>query len=213
MARLKIPATRSNLLAMKQRLELAQEGYRLLDKKRDVIIMEILSLIEEAEHVKEQTDRQFARAYASLQEARAVMGTERVRRIALSRPREVSVRVIPRSIMGVVIPSVTVEGLERELSYGFGDTSVLLDQVREEWATALGLIGQLAEKVTTVWRLALELRRAQRRVNALENIFIPSYEETLAYIEERLEEKDREELFRMKRAKARLGQWRVEEQI
>lgn len=211
MPRLKVPATRSNLLAMRQRLELAEEGFRLLDKKRDVIIMEILSMIEEAEHVEEQTGRQFAKAYASLQEARVVMGTEKVRRIALSRPREVSVRVIPRSIMGVVIPSVTCEGFERELSYGFGDTSVLLDKVREEWAAALSLIGQLAEKVTTVWRLALELRRAQRRVNALENIFIPSYQETLAYIEETLEEKDREELFRMKRAKARLGAWRRQE--
>ena len=68
-------------------------------------------------------------------------------------------------------------------------------------ASVLALMGQLAEKVTTVWRLALELRRTQRRVNALENIFIPSYEETLAYIQETLEEKDREELFRLKRAK------------
>ena len=209
MARLRVPATRSNLLAMRQHLKLAEEGYRLLDKKRDVIIMEILSLIGEAERAKELSDERFAKAYASLQEARAVMGTERVRRIALSRPREVSVRVIPRSIMGVVVPSVTCEGLHKELSYGFGDTSVLLDQVREEWAAALALIAQLAEKVTTVWRLALELRRAQRRVNALEHIFIPAYEETVAYIQETLEEKDREELFRLKRAKARLGQWRA----
>jgi len=208
MARLKVSPTRSSLLAMKQHLALAQEGHRLLEKKRDVIIMEILSLIEEAERVQERTEQQFSVAYASLQEARAVMGTEKVRRIALSRPREVSVRVIPRSIMGVVVPSVSCEGLERDLSYGFGDTSVLLDQVREEWAAALDLIGQLAEKATTVWRLALELRRAQRRVNALENISIPSYQETVAYIQETLEEKDREELFRMKRAKAKLGAWR-----
>ncbi len=211
MARIRTPATRSSLLAIKQHLKLAQEGHRLLDKKRDVLIMEILSLIGDAERAREQADEQFARAYASLQEARAVMGTQRVMRIALSRPREVRVRVIPRSIMGVVVPSVSCEGACRELSYGFGDTSVLLDQVREEWAAALDLIAQLAEKVTTVWRLALELRRAQRRVNALENIFIPSYQETVAYIQETLEEKDREELFRLKRAKAKLGEWRARE--
>lgn len=211
MARLRVSATRSNLLAIRQRLELAREGHRLLEKKRDVLIMEIMSMIEDAEQVREKVGKGFSRAYASLQEARAVMGTERVRRIALSRPQEVSVRITPRSIMGVVVPSVSCEVPERELSYGFGDTSVLLDQVREEWTAALALIGRLAERVTTVWRLALELRRTQRRVNALENIFIPSYEETLTYIQETLEEKDREELFRMKRAKAMLTERRARE--
>ena len=104
--------------------------------------------------------------------------------------------------MGVVVPSVHAQAPENRLSYGFGDTSVTLDQAQREWARVLALMGELAEKVTTVWRLALELRRTQRRVNALERVFIPSYQETLRYIEETLEEKDREELFRTKRAKA-----------
>jgi V/A-type H+/Na+-transporting ATPase subunit D len=205
MARLKVPATRSNLVLMKQRLKLARDGHRLLNKKRDVLIMEILRLIQDAEHIQKQVETQFQRAYATLQEARAAMGTERVRRIALSRPHEFDIRITPRSIMGVVIPSVSCHLPERQLFYGFGDTSVVLDQAQREWAAILGLIGQLAETVTTVWRLALELRRTQRRVKALENIFIPSYVETLTYIQETLEEKDREELFRLKRSKARIN--------
>ena len=204
MARLQVPPTRSNLLEIRHSLRLARQGYDLLDRKRDVLILEILRMIGEAERVQVEVQERFARAYQTMEEARAVMGTERMRRIALYRTQEVDVRITPRSIMGVVVPSVTYRVPETKLLYGFGDTSVMLDQTQQDWAAALVLMGELAEKVTTVWRLALELRSTQRRVNALENIFIPSYEETLRYIEEAMEEKDREELFRMKRAKARL---------
>lgn len=202
MARLKLSPTRSNLVVIRQRLRLATEGHDLLEKKRDVLIMEILRMIDDAERVQQQVTEQFARGYAMMQRARVMMGTERVRRFALSHPTGLDIRITPRSVMGVVVPSVHAQVPESHLSYGFGDTSVTLDQAQREWAGVLALMGQLAEKVTTVWRLALELRRTQRRVNALESIFIPSYLETLTYIEETLEEKDREELFRMKRAKA-----------
>jgi len=189
---------------MRERLKLAREGHQLLDKKRDVLIIEILRLIDDAERIQRQVDAQFVKAYQVMQEARAAMGTERVRRLALSRPQEVDVEITPRSIMGVVVPSVRYAVPERRMSYGFGDTSVLLDQVQEQWSIVLSQMGQLSEKVTTVWRLAIELRRTQRRVNALEHIFIPSYEETVDYIRDMLEEKDREDLFRLKRAKDRL---------
>ena len=202
MARLKLSPTRSNLLMVKHRLKLAREGHQLLEKKRDVLIMEVLALIQDAERVQREVEVQFAKAYASMQEARAGMGTERVRRLALSRPHEVEIEITPRSVMGVAVPTVQFDAPQRQLLYGFGDTSVVLDQVHRRWRHALALMGDKAEKVTTVWRLALELKRTQRRVNALENIFIPTYEETLRYIQEMLEEKEREELFRLKRAKA-----------
>ena len=201
MPRLKLSPTRSNMLMVAQRLKLAKEGHQLLEKKRDVLIMEILRLIEDAEQVQRDVELEFKKAYGSMQDARAGMGTERVRRLALSRPQEVEIHVTPRSVMGVVVPSVRFNSPQRQLLYGFGDTSVILDQVHRRWRHALALMGDLAEKVTTVWRLAIELRRTQRRVNALENIFIPTCEETLHYIQDMLEEKEREELFRMKRAK------------
>jgi len=189
-------------MVIRQRLRLATEGHRLLEKKRDVLIMEILRMIDDAERVQQQVSEQFSHGYATMQRARVMMGTERVRRFALSHPSGLDIRITPRSVMGVVVPSVHAQVPESHLSYGFGDTSVTLDQAQREWSGVLALIGQLAEKVTAVWRLAVELRRTQRRVNALESIFIPSYVETQSYIEETLEEKDREELFRMKRAKA-----------
>ena len=203
MPRLKMAATRSNLITVKQQLALAREGHRLLDRKREVLIMEILRIINQAEDVQRQVEAQFQQAYSVLQEARAAMGTERVMRFALSRTGDIDVHITPRSIMGVVVPDVLVKTPETQLPYGFGDTSVVLDRAQREWAGVLGLMGPLADRVTTVWRLALELKRTQRRVNALESVFIPAYEETVRYIEETLEEKDREDLFRLKRTKAR----------
>lgn len=203
MPRLKIAATRSNLITVKQQLTLAQDGHRLLDRKREVLILEILRIINQAEDIQRQVEDQFQQSYAVLQEARAAMGTERVMRFALSRTSDIDVHITPRSIMGVVVPDVQVKTPETQLPYGFGDTSVLLDRAQREWASVLGLMGPLADRVITVWRLTLELKRTQRRVNALESVFIPAYEETVRYIEETLEEKDREDLFRLKRAKAR----------
>jgi V/A-type H+-transporting ATPase subunit D len=203
MPRLKIAATRSNLITTKQQLALARDGHRLLDRKREVLILEILRIINQAEAIQRQVEDQFQQSYAVLQEARAAMGTERVMRFALSRTSDIDVHITPRSIMGVVVPDVQVKTPETQLPYGFGDTSVLLDRAQREWGNVLGLMGPLADRVITVWRLTLELKRTQRRVNALESVFIPAYEETVRYIEETLEEKDREDLFRLKRAKAR----------
>ncbi len=213
MPRLRLSATRSSLLSIKQQLALAQEGYRLLNKKRDVLVREILRMIQDAESVQAQVDEQFKKAYASLQEARAAMGTERVRRVALARVDaiKVDVQITPHSIMGVLVPNVQYTVSGQHLLYGFGDTSLLLDEAQQQWAEVLALMGRLAETVTTVWRLALELRRTQRRVNALEKVFIPTYQETFSYIEGALEEKDREELFRIKRAQASLANRRTEE--
>ena len=196
--------TRSNLLLVKQRLALAREGHRLLGRKRDVLMLEITHTIEDAERVQAEAQKRFTVAYAEIEEARVAEGTERLRRIALATPHEVDVRVTPRSVMGVPVPTVGYVLPKRRPLYGLGDSSVAIDEAERAWTEVLDILGQLAEKVTTVWRLALELRRTQRRVNALENIFIPAYEESLRFIQDTLEEKDREDLFRMKRAKDRL---------
>jgi V/A-type H+/Na+-transporting ATPase subunit D len=201
MARLKISPTRSNLLMVRQRLSLAREGHDLLNRKRDVLMSEILRTIDDAQAVQNEVDAQFAKAYEMLQEAKAVMGTERVRRAALMQDEELGIQVTPRSVMGVVVPSIRSENVERQPTYGFGDTSVLLDQARMEWAQALSMLGRLSEMVTSVSRMAFELRKTQRRVNALEEVHIPSYEDTLKYIEETLEEKDREELSQLKQTR------------
>jgi len=161
-------------------------------------------MVEEAETVRNEARDRFAEAYQRLDVARAIMGTEQVRRLALSGQRSVDVEITPRSVMGVAVPMVRYEVLKAELTYGLGTTSVVLDQAQLEWDAVLALIGRLAEKVTTVWRLALELRSTQRRLNALEHLYIPMYTEAVARIEQALEEREREEFYRAKRAKAKL---------
>lgn len=204
MARLKISPTRSNLQLTRQRLELARQGHRLLERKRDVLMIEIMRLIEDAERVRAEIQERYARAYAAIEEARVAEGTEHLRRVAVAHPPATGLQITPRSVMGVVVPTVEYDLPPERPAFGPGDSSVLLDAARTAWRDAFSLTGELAEKVTTVWRLALELRRTQRRVNALENMFIPSYEETVAYIQDTLDEKDREDLFRSKRAQERL---------
>jgi len=199
-----VPPTKAGLLEIRQRLDTVQRGFELLDRKRDVLITEILATVDEAEALRDQTRDRFAEAYERLEVARVVMGTEQVRRIALSSQRSVDVAITPRSVMGVIVPSVRYDVKKATPTYGSGTSSVVLDQARLEWAAALELVGGLAEKVTTVWRLSLELRRTQRRLNALEHLYIPMYQEMVTHIEQVLEEKEREEFYRAKRAKAKL---------
>ena len=206
MARLRLSPTRSNLLVVRQRLTLARQGHKLLESKRDVLMIEIMRLIADAERVRSTAQVRFERAYVAIEEARVAEGTERLRRFALAMPHGTELRITPRSIMGVVVPSVSFHMPPRRPLFGFGNSSVQLDRAELAWGEVVDLLGELSEKVTTVWRLAQELRRTQRRVNALENIYIPTYEETLSYIEDTLAEKDRDELFRAKRAKARLAE-------
>jgi len=204
MPRLKVSPTRSNLLTVRQRLELARQGHRLLERKRDVLMVEIMRLIEDAERIRALVQERYARAYAAIEEARVAEGSERLRRFALAHPPVAALQITPRSVMGVVVPTVEYDLPAERPAFGPGNSSVLLDAARTAWRDAFALTGELAEKVTTVWRLSLELRRTQRRVNALENMFIPSYQETVAYIQGTLDEKDREDLFRSKRAQERL---------
>jgi V/A-type H+-transporting ATPase subunit D len=103
--------------------------------------------------------------------------------------------------MGVVVPTIELESQPADLSFGLGDTKAGLDEARTKFRQVVALLPTLAETMSSVWRLANELRRTQRRVNALEHHFIPQYNETLKFIEESLEEKEREEHFRLKRVK------------
>jgi V/A-type H+-transporting ATPase subunit D len=108
--------------------------------------------------------------------------------------------------MGVLIPQIKAAGEPPEMPYSPGDTTAALDEASAAFREVLDDVPKLSELVTSVWRLAGELRKTQRRVNALEHIFIPNYEETIAFIESALEEREREETFRLKRLKTRAPQ-------
>ncbi len=203
MARINLPPTRSNLLHLKQELQFARQGYEILDRKRQVLTTELFHLAHDAETLQGQVWKQLAIAYEALVRAKMTMGQEHVEWAALAMNKTVEVQLRYRGVMGVPIPLVEASGGPPEMPYSLGNTTAALDEASAAFRQVLSRIPELAELETSVWRLAGELRKTQRRVNALQHIFIPNYEETIAFIVNSLEEHEREETFRLKRLKTR----------
>ena len=131
------------------------------------------------------------------------MGRERVEWAALAAHKTVDVQLKYHGIMGVSLPVIQSSGGPSEMLYSLGDTSATLDEASAAFREVLNCIPELSGMVTAVFRLASELRKTTRRVNALQYIFIPQYEETVAFIISNLEEREREETFRLKLLKNR----------
>jgi V/A-type H+-transporting ATPase subunit D len=206
MTRINVPPTRNSLLRMKQELKFSQEGYEILDKKREVLTAELIRLSHDAEMFQEQVWSRLAVAYHTLEQARLTMGQEHMEWAALAVNKTVNVQLKFRGVMGVSLPLIEARGKPPEMPYSLGDTTAELDEASAVFREVLDSVPRLSELATSVWRLAGELRKTQRRVNALEHIFIPDYEETIAFIENALEEREREETFRLKRLKTRATQ-------
>lgn len=198
----KVPPTRSNLLRLRQSLTEARQGRDLLERKREVLVHELLTLIEDAEATETTARQHFAAAYNALSDARMRMGADRLRWASLARAAEIQTQISLRGIMGVEVPLVQMTTTPLPLPYSLGDTSVTLDEARERWLEVAALLGHLAEATATVWRLATELRKTQHRVNALDHVLIPQYETSVQAIEAALEEHEREAFGQAKRVKA-----------
>ncbi len=198
MPRVNIPPTRSNLLRLKQDLRFAREGYDILNRKREVLTAELIHVAHDAEVVQREVEDLLEKAYAALDVAQLTAGQERVEWAALAANKTMEVSLKYRGIMGVAIPIVDASGAPPEIPYSLSDTNVSLDQSYVAFRDVLERIPELSRLTTTVFRLAGELRKTQRRVNALQHVFIPDYEETILFIESSLEERDREDTFRLK---------------
>ena len=210
MPRISVPPTRSNLIRVKRELQFAREGYEILDRKREVLTTELIRLAHDASTKQEELWKLQAEAYRALEKAQLSMGQEHVLWAALAAHKTVDVQIKFRGIMGVAIPLIEASGGPPEMLYSLGDTSVTLDEASTAYRKVLAIIPELSRLVTAVFRLANELRKTQRRVNALQHIFIPEYEETVAFIVSTLEEREREETFRLKLLKQRAN--RTEEE-
>ncbi len=207
MARLNIPSTKSNFLRLSDELIFAREGRELLNEKREILIMEIMGILEDAHRKRLAMEKELTEAYKALAVAKVIMGSESVRRASLGIQSEAVVDIYDRSVMGVVVPVVQVKWNRTEKPrYGFVGTTFVLDKATKMFSTCLESLVELAEIETTLWRLAAELKKTQRRFNALDHILIPQYEETVKYIEYTIEEKEREILFQLKRLKEKLKQ-------
>ena len=203
MPKLDVAPTRSNLLKARESFRMAKEGYDLLEQKREVLLMELMQIVHDLRDLEEQMAEKSAAAFAALESSLVSMGDEAVRWAALSVTGERNISLLQRSVMGV--PVVTVQGAMEataELQASLENTEPALDEARRQFGELFSIIYRWSEVETSVWRLAAEIRKTQRRVNALENIFIPQYDNTVKAIEEVLEESDREEFIRKKKVKS-----------
>jgi len=203
MAKLDLPPTKSSLLSLQSSLEFAREGFDLLEQKRQILIFELMSRLEAAKRAQKAVDEAMAAAFAALREDVLRSGTEALHRESLGIVRDHKVEIDSRSVMGIALPTIRAEHAEPKPEFGLGSGSVLSDEVMRRFTGALDAVARLAEIENAVVRLAAEVRRTQRRVNALEKVFIPDYEDTVAYIDDVLEEREREQFVIMRIAKQR----------
>lgn len=191
--------TKGNLIRARNSLALAQQGYELMDKKRNILIRELTELTEEAKGVQAQIDDAYKKAYAALETANIELGISAVQQMSLTVPVENRVQIRVRSVMGTEIPLVRYDREEpRKPAYAFYRTRDALDEATLAFGKVKDLTIRLSQVETSAHRLAAEIQRTQKRANALQNITIPHYEELTKSITNALEEKEREEFTRLK---------------
>jgi V/A-type H+/Na+-transporting ATPase subunit D len=194
-----VSPTRINLIQTKKTLNLAESGREVLERKRDILLRELRNSIYEAERTREELLANLSKAYQNLRDANIAKGSETVASVALGSSIEANYLIDFKSIMGVIVPSVEFQGeLDVKPDYGFANTSVELDKAFKHFRNILNLIADLARAEGTAFQIANDVRRTQRRVNALNYVLIPRYRKTAKWIELVLEEKDREEFVRTK---------------
>lgn len=188
--------TKGNLINTKKSLSLAKLGYELLDRKRNILIRELMQLLDTAKEIRGTIEDTYKQAYAQLQLANITTGV--VGNIAAGVPVEDGVRISYRSVMGVELPKIYLDDIKPELTYGFINTNSQLDNAYICFARAKRLTVTLAEVENSIYRLTNAIKKTQTRANALKNIVIPRFEEAVKFITNSLEEKEREEFARMK---------------
>ena len=204
MAKLNIAPTKSNLLNLERQLDFAQEGYDLLEQKRQILIFELMSRLNRAEEAERKVAEALRQAFEALREATLDVGSEAIDRVTLGIAMKHKVELSDDRLMGMGVPKVTVRAEHMGVRFGVTGTSSNTDLAMNRFVDVLPLLAELAELENAVMRLARELRRTQRRTNALSKIFIPQYRETIDYIMGSLEERERESLIILKMIRDRL---------
>ena len=188
--------TKANLMATQKSLSLAKLGYDLMDRKRNILVREMMQLIGEAKDVEQNISSVFEKAYHSLELANITLGlcTDFARTV----PVDKTLLVDYRSVMGVEIPKVSIDNQSLKPYYGFEATNSYLDEAYFNFNEAKKMTVKLAETEASIYRLADAIKKTQKRANALNNIMIPQFSQTIKSISEALDEKEREEFTRLK---------------
>ncbi|GBC74916.1 V-type sodium ATPase subunit D [archaeon HR06] len=193
--------TKIELIRLRRSLKVARMVYKILEDKREVLLKRLDEIIDQAYETREKLYTSLLEAYNSLYEAYLSLGSLRLESIALTTPNSVDVKVNVRSIVDVQVPTLEIEQKRLELTYGFFDTDPTLDKASKMLRDTLFKICKAAEVENSIFRLAKELEKTQRLINALEYVIIPQYEGAIRYISSVLEEREREEFVRLKQVK------------
>ncbi len=193
--------TKIELIGTRRRLQTAVRVKKVLDDKRDVLLKRLDEMIQRASEARDEISQPLSDAYLALYDAYLKLGPLRLEGIAANTPPMVEADVSVRRVVDVDIPSIKLSEKEVGMTYGFADTNVAVDRASMQMRKALPSIFRAAEFENAIFRLAKELERTQRLLNALEYMIIPRYEASIRYIQQTLEEREREEFTRLKHVK------------
>ncbi|HIT73554.1 V-type ATP synthase subunit D [Tyzzerella sp. An114] len=214
MARLNVNPTRMEMTRLKKLHKTATRGHKLLKDKLDELMKQFLEIVKENKRLREEAEEALEKAYKSFVIARAVMSEEYMGEALMMPKQSVSVDVSQRNVMSVNVPvfDFKTEGKEKEIyPYGLAFTSGELDSATEAFSFAMEPLLKLAESEKSAQLMAQEIEKTRRRVNALENVMIPNYEETIKYISMKLEENDRASTTRLMKVKDMIAKKAIEE--
>ena len=200
-----IKPTRSELLKVKKQIKLAQSGYSLLKKKRDGLILEFFEILKKAKTLRQELVEQYKVAFKKISIARTLEGDLKIKSTALAVKEIPDIKLETRNIMGVKVPRVEHSEIKKALmERGYGThTSAAIDEAAASYEKVVEKILLAAEVETSMRKLLNEIEKTKRRVNALEFVVMPRLNKVKAFIQLTLEEMERENIFRMKRIKAR----------
>lgn len=187
--------TKSVLMRLKDQLAVANEGFELLEQKREILVMELMRMVEEVKILERAIERRLETAYPALKRLLLEVGRERAREVSRDIRLDLVVTERRMDLAGLSLPSLEAHLPRPRLPYSFGNSFADCDRVMVEFMEYLGLLTRMASLRTVVWRLAKEVKKTQRRVNALEKMVIPDTRDTLRFVEGILEEREREAFF------------------
>jgi len=196
--------TRSELLELRKRIKLSEKGYKLLKMKRDSLIMEFFQVLDEAKEIRQLITEKYRIAKEKIAVAEAVEGAVGVKSASLALLEVPSLELSTKNVMGIVVPQIDAKSVRKRLDqrgYGIIDTSARIDEAAEAFENLVEDIIIAAEAETTMRKLLDEIEKTKRRVNALEFRIIPDLKSAESFIRMRLEELERENIFRLKMLK------------
>lgn len=207
MAVLQVKPTRMELSNLKKKKQVAVRGHKLMKDKRDEMVRRFIVYVRRNRELREQVEKKLSGAMAEFVLARASMSNEAIEE-ALSYPaRPASVQAGERYELSIKVPKLSLrETGGFEYPYGFATTSAELDMAVQAFAELLPLLIELAEVESTCNRLADEIEKTRRRVNALEYVMIPQFTQTIRRITMKLDENERGNLIRLMKTKEMLAQ-------